>query len=64
MFSHWLLDLLVHRPDLPLYDDTMKMGLGLWNYPAIALALEAMLLFGKRGLTALLLRGAASMMIA
>jgi membrane-bound metal-dependent hydrolase YbcI (DUF457 family) len=46
VFSHWVLDLLVHRPDLPLYDDTMKVGLGLWNYPAIALALEAILLFG------------------
>ena len=46
VFSHWVLDLLVHRSDLPLYDDTMKMGLGLWNYPAIALALEATLLFG------------------
>jgi len=21
VFSHWILDLLVHRPDLPLYDD-------------------------------------------
>jgi hypothetical protein len=46
VFSHWVLDLLVHRPDLPLYDDTMKMGLGLWNYPAVALGLEAALLFG------------------
>lgn len=46
VFSHWVLDWLVHRPDLPLYDDTMKVGLGLWNYPAIALALEALLLFG------------------
>jgi hypothetical protein len=46
VFSHWVLDLLVHRPDLPLYDDTMKVGLGLWNYPAAALALEAALLFG------------------
>ena len=46
VFSHWVLDLLVHRPDLPLYDDTMKVGLGIWNYPAIALALEALLLFG------------------
>jgi hypothetical protein len=46
VFSHWVLDLLVHKPDLPLYDDTMKIGLGLWNYPAIALALEALLLFG------------------
>jgi len=46
VFSHWVLDVLVHRPDLPLYDDTMKIGLGLWNYPAVALALEAALLFG------------------
>lgn len=46
MFSHWVLDLLVHKADLPLYDDAMKLGLGLWNYPAIALALEALLLFG------------------
>jgi membrane-bound metal-dependent hydrolase YbcI (DUF457 family) len=46
VFSHWLLDLLVHGPDLPVYDDTMKIGLGLWNYPALALLLEALLLFG------------------
>jgi hypothetical protein len=44
--SHWFLDLLVHGPDLPVYDDTMKIGLGLWNYPALALVLEAGLLFG------------------
>ncbi len=46
VFSHWLLDLLVHGPDLPVYDDTMKIGLGLWNYPATALLLEVFLLFG------------------
>jgi hypothetical protein len=46
VLSHWLLDLLVHRPDLPLYDDTVKVGLGLWNLPMVALALEATLLFG------------------
>jgi hypothetical protein len=46
VFSHWVLDLLVHRPDLPLYDNTMKVGLGIWNYPAMALALESLLLFG------------------
>ncbi len=46
VFSHWVLDWLVHRPDLPLYDDTMKVGLGIWNYPVIAFALEALLLFG------------------
>ncbi|MFA6440092.1 MAG: hypothetical protein WCX28_12335 [Bacteriovoracaceae bacterium] len=32
VFSHWVLDLLTHRPDLPLLDNTsMKFGLGLWN---------------------------------
>ena len=46
VFSHWVLDFLVHRPDLPLYDDTMKVGLGLWNHPAVAFSLEAALLFG------------------
>jgi hypothetical protein len=46
VLSHWILDLLVHRPDLPLYDNTAKVGLGLWNVPAIAFALEAALLFG------------------
>jgi hypothetical protein len=46
VFSHWILDLVVHRPDLPIYDDTLKMGFGLWNYPAIAFALEIILLFG------------------
>lgn len=46
VFSHWVLDLLVHRPDLPLYDNTAKVGLGLWNLPAVALGLEAVLLFG------------------
>ena len=46
VFSHWILDFIVHRPDLPLYDDTAKVGLGLWNKPALAFGLEAALLFG------------------
>jgi membrane-bound metal-dependent hydrolase YbcI (DUF457 family) len=46
VFSHWILDFLVHRPDLPLYDNAAKVGLGLWNLPAIAFGLEAVLLFG------------------
>lgn len=50
VFSHWLLDLVVHRPDLPLYDDTFKVGLGLWNVPGLAFGLEAALLFGGIGL--------------
>jgi hypothetical protein len=47
VFSHWLLDLIVHRPDLPIYDDTLKVGFGLWNYRGIEFVLEiAILLFG------------------
>src|SRR2546426_448704 len=42
----WVLDLIVHRPALPLYDDTLKMGLGLWNYPTVAFLLEVAILFG------------------
>lgn len=45
VFSHWLLDLIVHRPDLPLFDDTLKMGFGVWNYPILAFALETGILF-------------------
>lgn len=45
VFSHWVLDLIVHRPDLPLYDNTAKVGLGLWDFPAIAFALEIAFLF-------------------
>lgn len=40
ILSHWLLDIPVHRPDLPLYDDMDKIGLGLWNYPVWAFLLE------------------------
>ena len=42
--SHWFLDLIVHRPDLPLLADAPKLGLGLWNYPLIAYSLEVLLL--------------------
>jgi hypothetical protein len=45
IFSHWILDLIVHIPDLALYDNSYKMGLGLWNYPALAFGAEAVLLF-------------------
>jgi membrane-bound metal-dependent hydrolase YbcI (DUF457 family) len=46
VFSHWVLDFVVHRPDLPLYDNSVKVGLGLWNLPAAAFGLETALLFG------------------
>ncbi|HEX7759694.1 MAG TPA: hypothetical protein VF459_09340 [Caulobacteraceae bacterium] len=40
VFSHWVLDLLVHRPDLELWFGGPKVGLAWWNYPAPELALE------------------------
>lgn len=46
VLSHWVLDFVVHRPDLPLYADTAKVGLGLWNHPVLAFGLEGALLFG------------------
>lgn len=46
VFSHWVLDFISHRPDLPLYDNSAKVGLGLWNAPALAFGVEALLLLG------------------
>jgi hypothetical protein len=45
--AHWFLDLLVHRPDLPLWPGSAKLGLALWNRPLAALALELALLLGS-----------------
>jgi membrane-bound metal-dependent hydrolase YbcI (DUF457 family) len=44
VFSHWVIDFLVHRPDLPLWKDTAKVGLGLWNYVGLSFGLEAAVL--------------------
>ncbi len=46
VFSHWVLDVLVHRPDMPLYGDSLKIGFGLWNYPVLGFGLELAVLFG------------------
>lgn len=43
VFSHWVFDFLVHRPDLPLWPGGPKVGLGLWNVPAAELTLESAL---------------------
>ena len=43
--SHWFLDLIVHRPDLPLHPKgEVLYGFALWDFPWIAFALEAGLL--------------------
>jgi hypothetical protein len=44
--SHWLIDLLVHRPDLTLFGMPPKLGLGLWNHPWLEIPLELAFAFG------------------
>ena len=45
--SHWVLDFVTHRPDMPLYPGGPKLGLALWNYPILDVIVEsAMLLAG------------------
>ena len=41
VLSHWFLDALVHRPDLPLVPfGDVRVGLGLWNWMAATLLVE------------------------
>ncbi len=45
VFSHWIFDLIVHRPDLPLWPGSQtELGLSIWNWPYLAFALEMGLL--------------------
>lgn len=42
VFSHWVLDWITHRPDLQLAPgSSARAGLGLWNHPAAAIAIES-----------------------
>jgi hypothetical protein len=45
--SHWFLDFIVHIPDLTIAGDAPKLGLGLWNYPALAMPLELGIISGS-----------------
>ena len=40
VLSHWVLDAVAHRPDLPLWPGGPKVGLGLWNSLPATLAVE------------------------
>lgn len=40
VFSHWFIDTLVHAGDMPLFHDSLKVGLGLWHFPCVAFVLE------------------------
>jgi hypothetical protein len=44
VFSHWILDLIAHPRDLAIYDNTWKVGFGLWNYRDPEFTLEIGLL--------------------
>jgi len=41
--SHWVLDWITHRPDMPLYPGSIKLGLGLWNSVPATIAVEVAL---------------------
>lgn len=44
VLSHWILDLLTHRPDLPLVPwSDIKVGLGLWNNVFLTILVEGLI---------------------
>jgi hypothetical protein len=44
VISHWLLDAVVHRPDLPLYPGSTRLvGLGIWSSLTATLAVELLI---------------------
>ena len=46
ILSHWILDLLMHRPDLPLFPgNSPLLGFGLWNSLSITLIVESFIFF-------------------
>lgn len=44
VLSHWVLDALTHRPDLPLWPGGPRVGLGVWDSIPATIALEGTLL--------------------
>lgn len=47
VLSHWVVDFLAHRPDLPLWPGGPKVGLGLWHSVPATIAVEvAMFIVG------------------
>jgi len=41
--SHWVLDFASHRPDMPLYPGSPKVGLGLWNSVPATVVVETVM---------------------
>jgi len=47
VMSHWVLDLITHRPDLPLFPwSEAKVGLGLWNSVVLTIIIEGFIFIG------------------
>jgi hypothetical protein len=46
VMSHWVLDFVAHRPDLPLFRGGTRVGLGLWRFREASFLVEAALLIG------------------
>ena len=44
--SHWVLDCVTHRPDMPLYPGSEKYGLGVWNSIPATVVLETAMYAG------------------
>jgi membrane-bound metal-dependent hydrolase YbcI (DUF457 family) len=43
VISHWVLDWVTHRPDMPLYPGSAKYGLGLWNSVPATIVIEGLM---------------------
>jgi membrane-bound metal-dependent hydrolase YbcI (DUF457 family) len=43
VISHWVLDWVTHRPDMPLYPGSAKYGLGLWNSVPATIVVEGLM---------------------
>ena len=40
VISHWVLDFITHREDMPVYPGGPLLGLGLWNHPIATVTIE------------------------
>lgn len=44
VFSHWVLDVITHIPDIPLFPgSSIKVGLGLWNHATASILAEGLI---------------------
>jgi len=43
VLSHWVLDWITHRPDLPLWPGGPRVGLGMWHSVPLTMAVELLL---------------------